>query len=146
MSIKEQIVADIKTAMKARDKLKTSTLRMILSEIKYAQAAGNIHVELSEADAMAVVSTYHKRLEKSTLDYPDGEMKDKIIAEIQIVSEYLPQKIGEAETQRVIDLVLAETQESNFGVAMKLVLAKLGSGADGKLVSTLLKASLAKNA
>ena len=61
---------------------------------------------------------------------------------MKVVEDYLPKKAGEAETKAAIDQVLAGTEDRTFGPLMKEVLAKLGSGADGKLVSQLLKARL----
>ncbi len=142
MSLKERINQDLRTAMKARDKDRTSVLRMLLSEIKYAQAAVNIHQELAEDEVTKVVSIYHKRLEKSLGDYPEGERRVAISGEMKIVEDYLPKRAGADETNQAIDQVLAGTSDRTFGPLMKEVLAKLGGGADGKLVSQLLKQRL----
>ena len=142
MSLKERINDELKTAMKARDKERTSVLRMLLSEIKYAQAAVNIHQELPDDDVLKVVTTYHKRLEKSLGDYPEGERREAITAEMKIVEDYLPKKAGVDETNKAIDQVLAATSDRTFGPLMKEVLVKLAGGGDGKLVSQLLKARL----
>lgn len=142
MALKEKINEDIKTAMKAKDSERLSVLRMMLSEIKYAQAQTNVHAEIADADVEKIVSTYSKKLEKGLADYPPGPQRDKIVNEIKIVGEYLPKKLGEAETNRAIDKVIAGTADRNFGSLMKLVMAELGSGADGKLVSQLLKTKI----
>src|SRR4051812_4874627 len=120
--------------MKARDKDRTSVLRMILSEVKYAAAAVNIHAELGEDEVAKVVGVYYKRLDKSLADYPEGEKRAQIALEMKIVAEYLPQKATPEQTSAAIDAVLAGTSDRTFGPLMKEVLAKLGSGADGKLV------------
>lgn len=142
MSLKERINEDLKAAMKNRDKDRTSVLRMLLSELKYAQAAVNIHQELGEDEVLKVVSTYHKRLEKSLGDYPEGEKRAAISAEMKIVEDYLPKKAGADEVAKAIDQVLAGTADRTFGPLMKEVLAKLGGSGDGKLVSQLLKQRL----
>ena len=143
MAIKDRINEDLKTAMKAKDKDRLSVLRMILSEIKYAQAAVNVHQDLPEADVLKVVATYQKRLTKSLDDYPEGEKRTQIQAEIAIVDDYLPKKVGPDEVKKAIDEVLQATSERTFGPLMKEVLARLGSGGDGKVVSQLLKDKLA---
>ncbi len=145
MALKDQINEDLKNAMKAKDKEKTSVLRMILSEIKYAQAAVNVHQDLPEAEVQKVVATYHKRLVKSLDDYPEGEKKNQIQSEIAIVDQYLPKKAGADEVKRAIEEVLKSTSDRTFGPLMKEVLAKLGSGGDGKVVSQLLKEKLAQS-
>jgi uncharacterized protein YqeY len=145
MALKDQINEDLKTAMKAKDKDKTSVLRMILSEIKYAQAAVNVHQDLPEGEVQTVVATYQKRLVKSLDDYPEGEKRTQIQCEIAIVEHYLPKKAGTEEVKRAIDEVLSATTDRNFGPLMKEVLAKLGGGGDGKVVSQLLKEKLAQS-
>ena len=142
MGLKDKIQDDIKTAMKARDAQRLSVLRMVLSDIKYAQAQVNLQTELPEGDVLKVVAAYHKKLLKSTDDYPEGEKRDVIRAEMRVVEEYLPKKLGEAETSAAVAKVLTGQTETNFGILMKLVMAELGDGGDGRLVSQLLKAKL----
>ena len=144
MSLKERINEDLKKAMKARDKERTSVLRMLLSEIKYTQAAVNVHAELPEAEVLKVVGLYHKRMLKSLDDYPEGEKRDQIRSELGIVDEYLPKRASRAEVELVVDEVLRGTEDREFGPLMKQVLARLGTAADGKVVSEVLKPRLAK--
>lgn len=143
MSLKERINEDLKTAMKAKDKDRTSVLRMLLSEVKYAQAAVNVHQDLPDDEVLKVVSSYHKRLTKSLDDYPEGERRDAIRTEIKIVDDYLPKKAGADEVKKVVEQVVAGTSERNFGILMKDVMARLGGAGDGKLVSQILKDRLA---
>ena len=145
MSLASQISDDLKTAMKAKDKLRTSVLRMVLSELKYASTDGANANAVDDATASKIVSTYHKRLEKSLSDYPEGDKTSQIRLEMAIVSGYLPKKAGESETLKVIEALLAESEDRNFGKLMKSVLSKLGDAADGKLVSSLLKKQLEKD-
>ncbi len=144
MSLKERINEDLKKAMKARDKERTSVLRMLLSEIKYTQAAVNVHAELPEAEVLKVVGLYHKRMLKSLDDYPEGEKRDQIRSELGIVDEYLPKRASRAEVEQVVDEILRGTEVREFGTLMKQVLARLGTAADGKIVSEVLKPRLSK--
>ena len=139
MGLKDKIQEDIKTAMKAKDAVRLSVLRMVLSDIKYAQAQVNLQTELPEAELLKVVAGYQKKLTKSLEDFPEGEKRTALVNEIRIVEEYLPTKIGEKETTAAVDKVLASTSDRNFGALMKLVMSSLGEGADGKLVSQILK-------
>ena len=140
--LKEQIATDMKAAMKEKNRDKTSILRMLLSEIKYAQAAVSMSSELPEGDVLKVVSTYYKRLEKSLADYPEGEQRVKIQAEMVIVDAYLPQKVSEAEVAKAVDDILSSTEERQFGHLMKQLMNQFGASADGKLISRLLKEKL----
>ena len=142
-SLWDRITADLKTAMKAQEKLKTSVLRMMLSELKYAKANVSGSEELPEKDALQVVTTYHKRLTKSLGDYPDEEKKSAIQAEIDIVSLYLPAKASRDEVEQVVKSVIGGTEERNFGLLMKQAMSQLGDAADGKIVSEVLKSELA---
>jgi uncharacterized protein YqeY len=142
MGIKTRISEDIKTAMKQQNKDRLQVLRMVLSELKYAQANSNVHEDLPEAEEIKVVSTYQKRLEKSLNDFPDGEAKSKILAEIKVVAEYLPTKANESEIQAYIHQLLQSDNERQFGLLMKKVMTHFGAAADGKLVGDILKKSL----
>lgn len=142
MGTKDRITDDIKTAMKAKDKDRLSVLRMMLSEVKYAQAAVNVHQDLPEDEVIKVITSYHKRLTKSLEDFPEGERRDAVRRELVVVDEYLPRKAGEDEVRKVVDQVLGGTPDRTFGPLMKEVLARLGSAGDGKIVSAILKQRL----
>jgi uncharacterized protein YqeY len=142
MGLKDNINQQIKDSMKAGNKIRTGVLRMLLSEIKYAQSAVDMRTELAEEDTLKVVAAYFKKLEKSLDDFPDGDRRQAIRDEMEIVQEFLPKKASTADVVKVVDAILANAQEKNFGPLMKEVLAKLGSAADGKVVSQVLKARL----
>lgn len=142
MSLKQRIQDDMKAGMKAQDKVRVSVLRMIMSEMKYAQAATNVHEELAEADVQKVVTGYFKKLEKSLSDFPEGDARQAVQAELKIISEYMPQKASSGDVAKAVDEVMAATPDRQFGPLMKQVMAKLGPGADGKMVSELLKQKL----
>ncbi len=142
MSLKTRISDDIKNAMKSKDSKRLSVLRMILSDIKYAQAQVNLQVDLPEDELVKVVSGYQKKLEKSVGDYPEGDSRTAILEEIKIVAEYLPKRATSEEVENIVKKVLDETADRNFGALMKIVLEKLGAGADGKMVSQIIKSKL----
>lgn len=144
MSLKEKMNEDLKSAMKAREKDRVSVLRMILSEVKYAAAAVNVHQELPEEEVLKVVTTYHKRLTKSLEDFPEGDQRQQIRLELAIVEHYLPKKASEDEVRHAVDQVLTSATDQNFGSLMKEVMARLGSAADGKIVSQILKSKMPK--
>lgn len=141
-SVKERISEEIKAAMRSQNRMRTQVLRMMLSEIKYAQVEGEAQKELSDDEAITVLSRYHKRLEKSLPDYQGTEKLNDIKAEMAIVEEYLPKKASEADVIAAITAVMAASPDRNFGSLMKAVMERLGKGADGKMVSALLKSKL----
>jgi len=142
MGLKDKIASDMKTAMKSKEKEKISVLRMVLSEIKYAQAAVSMSEELPEDAVLKVVNGYHKKLSKSLKDYPEGEQKKKIEEEIVIIEAYLPKKATEEEVGAAVDKLIQEGGDKPFGVLMKEVLAVFGTSADGGLVSKIIKSRL----
>ena len=142
MELKKQIMLDMKQAMKEGSSLKKTTLRMLLSEFQYAQTAHSKDYVLSEEEAFKVVKAYHKKLDKSLKDYPDGEQKKQIAEELSIVSSYLPKAPSKEQTEKIVNEVINTTEEKNFGKLMKSCLARLGSNADAKLVSEVIKEKL----
>ena len=142
MELKKQIMLDMKQAMKEGNSLKKTTLRMLLSEFQYAQTAHSKDYVLTEEEAFKVVKAYHKKLDKSLKDYPDGEQKKQIAEELSIVSSYLPKAPSKEQTEKIVNEVINTTEEKNFGKLMKSCLARLGSNADAKLVSEVIKEKL----
>ncbi len=143
MSLVDKLNNDIKDAMRAKDKVRLGVLRMMLSEVKYAQAAVGMGQPLDDAAATKVFGSYQKKLQKSLDDYPAGEKRDAIQDEINIVDEYLPKKASAAEVEKVVKEVISASDNKEFGPLMKQVMAKLGSSADGKVVNEILKKLLA---
>ena len=139
MGLKDRIQDDIKTAMKARNAIRLSVLRMVLADIKYQQAQVDLRAELPEDVVLKIVGAYQKKLTKSLDDYPDGDAKSALLGEIKIVDEYLPQKATEAQTKAAVTKILGSTADRNFGAVMKLVMAELGGLGDGRLVSQIIK-------
>ena len=132
--MRDKIVADLTKSMKSKDKSKVSVLRMLLSEITYTEKSGG-----TSKDA---VNSYYKRIKKSLKDYPEGEQRSQIEQEIEIIEEYADKKAGREETEAIVDDVLSNSANNNFGVLMKLVISALGAKADGKLISNILKEKL----
>lgn len=142
MGIKEQLKEDIKVALKAGEKAKIAVIRMLLSELQYAQTAGDAAKELTDVECLKAIQSYHKKLLKSLDDFSDEVKKQTIRSEISIVEGYLPKRASESEVAIAVDKVISENSERNFGVLMKLVMAKLGDAADGALISKVLKSRL----
>ena len=142
MELKKQIMSDMKEAMKEGNSLKKTTLRMLLSEFQYAQTSHSKDYVLSEDEAFKVVKAYHKKLDKSLKDYPDGDQKKKIAQELAVVSSYLPKAPSEKEVRETVDAVLSSLEKPNFGAVMRESLEKLGSFADAKLISQIIKEKL----
>jgi len=138
--MKDQIAEAMKAAMKAGDKVRTSVLRMILSDIKNAELAGH--------EAMDAVVAFGRRIEKSIEEYrrlgKDDEVA-KLEAEHAIAAEFLPARLSDAELEKAVDQAIADenlASMKDFGRGMKAVMGALGAQADGKRVQAILKQKL----
>ncbi len=149
--MREKISSDINTAMKARDKQRTATLRLIMAAIKDRDidARGNGREEIADADIMALLQKMVKQREESAAIYQDAgrdELATQERQEIEIIKEYLPQSMGEEEVGVAIDEAIAATGAAglrdmgkvvaqlkekypgqiDFGQAARVVKSKLG--------------------
>ncbi|MBW7898282.1 glutamyl-tRNA(Gln) amidotransferase subunit E [Candidatus Brocadiaceae bacterium B188] len=144
MHLKERITEELKSAMKAQDKLRTSVLRMILADIKIADTSGKPKDQIDYVD---VVRGYCKKLKKSREEYEKLHLPEKVKeldGEIAIVEEYLPKQLSDDEIQKIVNEVIETNNYTakEMGVAMKLIMSKYGGEVDGKKVQTYLKERL----
>ena len=145
----DQIQSDLTQAMKARDQLATSVLRMAVAAIKEARVSGDEVRDLTDDEVVAVLAKEAKRRDESAAAYRDGgraEQADKELAEREILARYLPAPMTEAELAELVDGALADggfSEPSQMGQAMKAAMAAVDGRADGKAVSALVKARLA---
>ena len=144
----DQIQADLTTAMKARDQLTTSVLRMAIAAIKEAKVSGDEVRELTDDDVVALLQKEAKRREEAAAAFTEGgrtESAEKELAERDILARYLPAPVSEEEIAALVDEALAEggfDSPAQMGLAMKAAMAKVAGQADGKVVSALVKARL----
>ena len=155
MTIGEKIQTDIITAMKARDEHKLTTLRMVKSALKSKEI--DKREKLSDAEESQILTTLIKQRKESVESFTKGnrpELAEKERVEIGIIEAYLPQAAGEDEIRTVVQAAIAQIAEGGtkpgpkeMGSVMKAVQQRIQAGglrADGKLVSELVKAELAK--
>jgi len=141
MSVKERVIEELKSAMKAQDKLRTSVLRMILADIKIADTSGK---PKDQIDYVEVVRGYHKKLKKTREEYERLNLPEKVKeldGEIAIVEEYLLKQLSNDEIRKIVEEVIKANNYTakEMGVAMKQIMSKHGSVVDGKKVQTILK-------
>lgn len=144
-----QLQADLTAAMKARDELATSVLRMAVAAVKEAQVSGAEARELSDDEVVALLAKEAKRREESAAAFADGgrpERAERELAERDLLARYLPAALGDDELAAIVHAALDEggfTEPSQMGLAMKAAMAAVAGRADGKAVSALVKARLA---
>jgi uncharacterized protein YqeY len=146
----QRIEADVKTAMKAGDKEKLSTLRMLLTEIKNEKIRRL--GEVDEAGFVSLVRKAIKQREEAAAQYKTGnrpELAAKEESEGRMLAEYLPAQVDEAQIRAAIQEVVSARGLSGpaaIGPIMKEMLARFGSAADGSTINRLAREVLAKPA
>lgn len=144
----EQIQSDLTAAMKARDELSLSVLRMALAAIKEARVSGDSAHDLSDQDVGAILAKEAKRREEAAAAFTDGgrpERAERELAERDVLARYLPEPLTDDELVAIVDDALAEggfTEPGQMGQAMKAATAKVAGRRDGRAVSALVKVRL----
>ena len=150
MSLKDRLMQDMKEAMKARDQLRLSTLRLLISEIKNKEIDSK--GELKDEDILSIIQKAVKQRQDSIAQYEKGgrqDLADKEKAELEILKAYLPEELSQEEILKIIDEAIAATGASSpkeMGKVMKEVMPKVKGRADGKLVNELVRKRLAGEA
>jgi uncharacterized protein YqeY len=146
MNFTEQINNDLKTAMKAHDKLSLSVIRMIKSDLLNEQ--GRTGNELTEADFAAVINRAYKQRKDSINEFQKAGRDDLVAeteAELKVVANYMPEQLSDEELQKIINDVIAETgatSKADFGKVMGKLMPKVKGKADGSKVNEIVKNTL----
>lgn len=147
MSLSERIQRDLTAAMKAKDELRLSVLRMVKAALKNKEV--ELMRPLEDAEAVAVLQTLVKQRRESVEQFTKGgrnDLAEKETREIAIVEGYLPAAPSEAEMDAAIREAVAETGASTvkqMGAVVKAAKARLaGKTVDGKLLSERVRAAL----
>ncbi len=146
MSLKEQLFADLKTAMKEKDTIRKDTIQLIRSGI--LQIEKDNKVELDEEGVIDVISKQLKSRRDSLPDYIKSGREDlieKLNREMEILLGYLPEQLSEDEIQKIVAEAIAQTNAAtikDMGKVMGIVTAKVKGRADMKMVGALVKKML----
>ncbi|MDK2847862.1 MAG: uncharacterized protein PWP34_1215 [Desulfuromonadales bacterium] len=146
MSLKQQLNDAMKAAMKAKDSLRLTTVRMVLAAIKNREIEQ--HSELGDDDVIGVLSSLVKQRKESVALYREGdrnELAEKEEAELAILQEFLPTPLSREEIAALIEAAVTETGASDprdMGRVMKIVSAQTRGRADGKEVSNMVRERL----
>ena len=148
MGLKEDLMKALKEAMQAKDTLRKETITMLRAAILQVEKDGQ--KELTETEMQAIVAKEVKKRRESIADFEKGgrlDIVEQLNKEIEILSVYLPEQLSE---QEITDMVIAAigavgaTGMKDMGKVMQALREKTAGKADGKLVSDIVKAELAK--
>jgi uncharacterized protein YqeY len=150
VSLQQQITDDIKTSMKARDKQRTSALRMMLASMKNAAVAAGRgpQGELSDDEVIKLLQTETKRRREAATAFRDAGRAEQAAgedAEAAIYEAYLPAQLSDEELGTLVNEAIAEVGADNpsqMGQVMKAVMRKVAGRADGARVSGMVKERL----
>ena len=143
LSLEEVIFNDMKKALKGKEKLKLSTLRLIRAAIKNAEISKKD--KLTESEVIGIVANNLKKLEESLDIFTKGqrpELADKTKKEIEIVKEYLPEQLSEEEVEKIVKETIIKfgfKGLQDIGPAMREIIPQLKGKADGKIVNKMVR-------
>jgi uncharacterized protein YqeY len=145
-SLKEQVVAEMKSAMKAGEKERLGTIRLILSAVKQVEV--DTRTELNDQDLIGILDKMAKQRRESIEQFEQAgrtDLADKEKSELAIITDYLPQALSEDEVTKLIDQAVSQTSASSMkdmGAVMTILKPQMQGRADMSQVSKLIKAKL----
>ena len=149
-NLKERLRSDLTTAIKGRDKVRSGTIRMVLTAITEAEVAGSTAVELSDQQVLDVVIREAKKRREAEEAYANAgrtELADKEHAESEVLADYLPQQLTPSEISAIVTNAIASTGAAELGMkgmgkVMAQVTPQTKGRADGSLVAAEVKRQL----
>jgi uncharacterized protein YqeY len=149
-ALKDRLRQDLTVAIKARDDIRSSTLRMVLTAITNAEVAGKEARELSDDDIIGVLSTESKKRREAAQAFTDGgraEMADKERAEAAVIADYLPAQLGEDEIAELVRAAIEQVGADGEGMramgkVMGVVSPQTKGRADGGAVAAEVRRQL----
>jgi uncharacterized protein YqeY len=148
--LKDRLRTDLTAAMKARDEVRSSTLRMVLTAITNAEVAGKEARELTDDDIIGVLSSEAKKRREAATAFTDGgraEMAAKEAAEAEVIAEYLPAQLTEQEIADLVTSAIAQTGAAAEGMkamgkVMGMIQPQVKGRADGGAVAAEVRRQL----
>ena len=147
--LKERLRADLTASMKDRDEVRTRTLRMVLTEISKEEVAGSAARELDDAEVERVIAREAKRRREAAEAFSDAGRAEQATAERaegQVLAEYLPAQLDDAELAGLVASAIAESGASGLGgmgLVMKTVTPRVAGRAEGARVAAEVRRQLA---
>ena len=148
-TLKARLQHDLHDSMRARDKVRSGTLRMVLTAITNAEVAGDEARELSDDEVLKVVAKEAKKRKEASAAYRDAkrpELADTEDAELVVLEEYLPAQLGDDELREIVERAVASTGATGMpqmGLVMKTAQTEVAGRADGGRVAAIVRAVLA---
>ncbi|MGA8846627.1 MAG: GatB/YqeY domain-containing protein [Nocardioides sp.] len=150
-TLKARLRADLTTSIKARDELRSGTLRMVLTAITNAEVAGKEARELSDDEVVGVLSSEAKKRREAAVAFEEGgraESAAKEVAEAAVIADYLPEQLGADEIAEIVTAAVEQVGAAGEGMkamgkVMGLVQPQVKGRADGGAVAAEVRRQLA---
>lgn len=143
-TLTERISADLKTAMKAKQELELSVLRMLKAEVLKFQADKGLSYTVTDDDVLVLVRRLVKQRKEAAQQYSDYGAKDRAqseLNEVKVLEKYLPAQLSAEEVETIVRATVTEVGAAtpkDMGKVMKAVMPKLKGQADGKVVKDMV--------
>jgi uncharacterized protein len=151
-TLKQQLHSDLTDGMRARDELRTATLRMALTAVTNEEVAGKVARELSDDEVVAVLQREAKKRRESAQAYDDAnrpELAERERAELGVLEAYLPAAMSDEDLTAIVTAAVAQARADGaegpraMGAVMKLVTPQVAGKAEGGRVAAEVRAQLA---
>lgn len=148
MGLQQQVMEQMKAAMKSKDKVALESLRAIKSALLLAQTETGSGTEMSEEDEVKLVQKLVKQRKDSAaifIEQGRQDLADPELAQVAVIEQFLPEQLSEEEVEKVVVQVIETTGASgmkDMGKVMGMVSKQLAGQADGKTISTIVKNKL----
>lgn len=149
MDLFTQVSSDIRTAMKAHDKVRVETLRNMKKVFLEAKTAPGSNDTLEDTQALKILAKLVKQGEESAATYRQAgreDLADEELAQVAVIREYLPQPLTEAEIEAQVKEIIAQTGVTDIkgmGQVMGIASKQMAGRADGKVISAIVRKLLA---
>jgi uncharacterized protein YqeY len=150
-ALKDRLRADLTTAIKARDEVRSGTLRMVLTAITNAEVAGKEARHLSDDEVVGVLSTESKKRREAATAFAYGgrqQMADKELAEAAVIADYLPEQLSAGDIEALVTATIADLGVTGEGMramgrVMGVLTPQVRGRADGGVVAAEVRKQLA---
>jgi len=148
MNLKEKLNEDMRKALRKKEVLRLSTIRLLLAAIKNLEIAKGKDKELKESELLGALSSEAKKRKEAIEGYKRGkreELVEKETRELEIIKEYLPEELSPEELEKIIEETIEEVGArdlKDMGKAMGAVMGKTKGRADGKVVNQMVRERL----
>jgi uncharacterized protein YqeY len=139
MSLKDQLMEEMKNAMRARDSVRLGVIRFLRSEIKNIEID---HGEQSDSDILKIIARQVKSMKDANSEYAKADRQDLVEdnnTKIVILEEYLPKQLSDEKLEKVVQSVIDSAEEKHMGKIIGQVVKQVEGKADGGRISQMVR-------